>query len=92
MGKKFDKKGKMLPEDSELSYDSEVVSDRRMSDDALSVDSEEAAMKKEEDEKKNARKTGKVQDRADTKNKLKLGEFHRNATNKKKIRKPTTKK
>ncbi len=60
MGKKFDKKGKKLPEDSELSYDSEVVSDRRMSEDVLSVDSEEVAMKKEEDEKKNARKTGKV--------------------------------
>ena len=43
-------------------------------------------------EKKNARKTGKVQDREDTKGNLRLGEFHRNATFKKKNRKPTTKK
>jgi len=39
--KRLDKKGKYV-DDSELEYDSEVVSDRRMSD--VSVDSEEEAM------------------------------------------------
>ena len=44
------------------------------------------------DEAKNARRVGKVQDRESTKNKLNLGQFHRNATFKQKNRKATTKK
>ena len=44
------------------------------------------------DEAKNARRVGKVQDRESNKNKLNLGQFHRNATFKQKNRKATTKK
>ena len=47
-------------------------------------------LKKQEDKK--SRKTGQVQDRESTKNKLKLGNFHRNAAFKPKQRKQTTKK
>ena len=87
MGKKFDKK-RHQDSDEELSYDAEIVSDRRGSD--VSIDSEEEAMKNKD---KNSRKTGKqVQDRSSNKNKLRLGEFHRNAVFKQKKRKTTTKK
>ena len=62
-------------------------------DNENSYDSEEKAMKKDVDEKKESRKVGKIQDRESTKNKLTLGKFHRNATFKQTgKRKITTKK
>ena len=60
-----------------------------------SMDSEEEAFRgsgKQQDEAKESRKVGKVQDRESTKNKLRLGDFHRNATFKPRQRKVTTKK
>ena len=41
-------------------------------------------MQQQADEIKNSRRVGKVQDRESTKNKLNLGQFHRNATFKQK--------
>ena len=73
----------------ETSEDEDVFSGHDASQ--MSHDSEEEAMN-QADEAKNSRKVGKVQDRESTKNKLKLGQFHRNATFKKKNRKVTTKK
>ena len=76
-------------EENDYSYDSAVVSDK---EDVMSVDSEEAALNQAELDKKNSRKVGKVQDRDSTFNKLNLGQFHRNASFKPRVRKVTTKK
>ena len=77
-------KKRKLQQRDETSEDEDIVSGHDASE--MSYDSEEEAMKKA-DEAKNSRKVGKVQDRESTKNKLKLGQFHRNATFKKKNRK-----
>ena len=93
MGKKFN--GKAQPaqeEEEELSYDPEVVS---AEDSRASVDSEEEAMlaADEKAKDKEARRTGKaMQDRESNKNKLRLGQFHRNAPVSKPKRKVTVKK
>lgn len=100
MGKNFDSsKGKkhnpkpwekQKDPDGFESQDDEVVSDK---EDVVSVDSEEEALRDEDDQKKSSYRTGKVQDRDSDKNKLNLGDFHRNnATFKKRNRKVTVKK
>jgi len=90
MGKHFENK-KRRRDDSESSNNAAAES---IEDDMQSVDSEEEAMMQNDakEDAKNSRKVGKAQDRDSTKNKLRLGDFHRNATFKQRNRKVTTKK
>ena len=79
-------------ENADYSVDEDVCTDNEGNNEMSDMDSEEMAMKKDEDAQKASRKSGKVQDRDSKKNKLNLGQFHRNATFKQKNRKVTTKK